>query len=184
MKKRVALSVCLLVVSVGGMALAQTSPLFDRSAFIDRVRDAFSGIEAMLGTGDAFDYEEAAIFSGIVNGAQEHVVIVPLTQASVSFHLQKTLGNDVSWEDIDTLPLFGFYMMSPTDCIHSLDWDTPYLVRAVFWDRAEVVNANGEVERMFVTWVRRGEPTGAYFTFRGNVELHLETCWTASSNQV
>jgi hypothetical protein len=184
MKRLGWISVWIMVAGLAVSAFGQTSPLFDRAAFIDNVQDAFADLEELLGTGDAFDYEEAAIFSGVVNGSQEHVVIVPLTQASVSFHIQKTLGNDMSWEDIDTLPLFGFYMMSPTDCIHSLEWNTPYLVRAVFWDRAEVVNASGEVERMFVTWVRRGEPASAYFTFRGNVEIHLETCWTASSNQV
>jgi len=174
----------LLVIGLTLSAFGQTSPLFDRTAFIENVRDAFADLEALLGTGDAFDYEEAAIFSGVVNGYQEHVVIVPLTQASVSFHIQKTLGNDISWDDVDTLPLFGFYMMPPTDCIHTLESNTPYLVRAIFWDRAEVVNASGEVERLFVTWVRRGEPASAYFTFRGNLEIHLETCWTASSNQV
>lgn len=181
MRKLAALTVLILVMTVGIGAVAQESPLFDRAAFIDKVREAFAGVEALLGTGDAFDYEEAAIFSGVVNGAQEHVVILPLTQASVSFHAQKTVA---SWDNINTLPLFGFYIMSPTDCIHSLQLNTAYLVRAVFWDRAEVVNADGEVERMFVTWVRRGEPSSAYFTFRGNVEIHLETCWTASSNQV
>ncbi len=160
------------------------SPLFDRSAFIERVRDAFAGVEALLGTGDVLDYEEAAIFSGIVNDSQEHVVIVPLTQASVSFHVQKTLGNETSWKDIDKLPLFGFYMMSPTDCIHTLDPDTAYLVRAISWERAEVVAANGDVKRMFVVWAHRGEPKRAYFTYRGNVEIHINSCWTASSNQV
>ncbi|MCK5246351.1 hypothetical protein KAR02_05605 [Candidatus Bipolaricaulota bacterium] len=158
--------------------------LFDRAAFIEKVRVAFVDVEKLLGTGDAFDYEEVAVFSGMVNRSQEHVIILPLTQASVSFHIQKTLGNDTSWNDIDKLPLYGFYMMSPTDCIHSLNLDTAYLVRAVSWERAEVVNAAGRVERMFVTWVRRGESSKAHFTFRGNVEIHLETCWTSSSNQV
>lgn len=158
--------------------------LFDRAVFIDKVRVAFADVEKLLGTGDAFDYEEVAVFSGVVNGSQEHVVILPLTQASVSFHTQQTLGNHASWDDISKLPLYGFYMMSPTDCIHTLKLDTAYLVRAVSWERAEVINADDEVERMFVTWVHRGEPSKAYFTFRGNVEIHLETCWTASSNQV
>ena len=158
--------------------------LFDRAAFIDKVRTAFETVEHLLETGDAFDYDEVAIFSGVVNGSQEHVVILPLTQASVSWHTQKTLGDHTSWDDISKLPLFGFYMLSPTDCIHTLKLDTPYLVRAVSWERAEVVNAADEVERMFVTWVRRGEPARAEYTFRGNVVIHFETCWTASSNQV
>jgi len=158
--------------------------LFDRAAFIDKVRTAFADIENLLETGDAFDYEEVALFSGVINGAQEHLVILPLTQASVSFHTQMTLGDDKSWQDIDTLPLYGLYIMSPTDCIHTLKPETAYLVRAASWDRAQAVNAAGEVERMLVTWVRRGEPASAYFTFRGNYEIHLQTCWTSSSNQV
>ena len=50
--------------------------LFDRAAFIEKVRNTFKPLEASLPDGDAFDYEEAALFSGIVNGSQEHVVVV------------------------------------------------------------------------------------------------------------
>jgi len=158
--------------------------MFDRAAFIEKVRTAFAEVEGLLGSGDAFDYEEVALFSGIVNGDEEHVIFLPLTQASVSYHLQGTLGDTKSWADIQSLPLYGFYVMSPTNCINYLALDTPYLVRAVSWDRAEVVNAAGEVARMFVSWVRRGEPAKGYYTFRGNAEFHADTCWTTSTNQV
>lgn len=163
--------------------VVQASPLFDRAAFIERVRQAFGPLEALLPYGDAFDYEEAAIFSGVVNGSQEHVVVVPLTQASVSFYIAKHLGEEASWADIDSIPLFGFYMMPPTDCIHTLDPDTPYLVRGISWDQAEVVDANDIVARLFMTWWRRGEETPAYYRFAGNVEIHLETCTTSGSDQ-
>jgi hypothetical protein len=166
------------------MEQTQGSPLFDRAAFVERVRTAFGDVEALLQTGDAFDYEEAALFSGIVNGSQEHVVVVPLTQASVSTQLQKTLGTDQSWKDISSLPLFGFYMLSPTDCIHTLDPDTAYLVRAISWERAELVAADGSVSRLFVIWAQRGDPTPAYYEYRGNVKIHIDSCWTASSNQI
>jgi hypothetical protein len=158
--------------------------LFDQAAFIDGVRMAFAGIEHFLDTGDAFNYEEVAIFSGVVNGSQEHVITLPLTQPSVSFHTQQTLGDHASWSDVSKLSLFGFYMLSPTDCIHTLKLDTAYLIRAVSWERTEVVNAVGAVERMFVTWINRGEPTKATFSISGNIKVHLETCWTASSNEV
>ena len=158
--------------------------LFDRTTFIEKVRQAFGPLEALLPDGDAFDYEETAIFSGVVNDSQEHVVVVPLTQASVSFNIAMHLGEKTSWEDIDVLPLFGFYMMPPTDCIHTLQPDTPYLARGISWERAELVDAGGEIPRMFLTWWRRGEPTPAYFKFSGNVEIHIRTCGTASSNQV
>jgi len=165
-----------------GIAL-QGSPLFDRPAFVENVRLAFEPLEQILPEGDAFDYEETAIFSGVVNGWQEHVVIVPLTQASVSFYVAKHLGEDLSWVDIDSLPMFGFYMLPPTDCIHTLRPNTPYLVRGISWDQAEVVDANDVVSRLFGTWWRRGEATPAYYKFLGNVEVHIETCGTATSNQ-
>jgi len=170
------------VALVVGLTVHAT-PIFDRAAFIERVRTAFAPLEALLPDGDAFDYEEAAIFSGIVNGWEEHVIIVPLTQASVSFYVGKHLGEQTSWLDIDTLPLFGFYMMPPTDCIHTLKPDTPYLVRGISWDQAEVVDANDVVARLFMTYWRRGEETPAYYKFLGNVEVHIQTCTTAGTNQ-
>jgi len=182
--KRVAGWVLVGVVSVliVGFAVG-ASPLFDRAAFVEEVRQEFEPLEAILPAGDAFDYEEAAIFSGVVNGWQEHVVIVPLTQASLSYYVGKHLGEELSWADIDTLPLFGFYMMPPTDCIHTLEPDTPYLVRGISWDQAEVVDANDVVARLFMTFWRRGEETPAYYKFLGNVEVHIETCTTAGTNQ-
>ncbi len=171
------------MVALAAGLVSHASPLFDRPAFIASVRQVFEPLEALLPEGDAFDYEEAAIFSGIINGWQEHVVIVPLTQASVSFYIAMHLGEELSWADIDTLPMFGFYMLPPTDCIHTLKPDTPYLVRGISWDQAEVVDANDVVSRLFMTWWRRGEKTPAYYKFLGNVELHFTTCGTASSNQ-
>ncbi len=158
--------------------------LFDRAAFIGKVRQAFEPLEALLPGGDAFDYEETALFSGVVNGAQEHVVVVPLTQASVSVDTAKHLGEKTSWESVGALPLFGFYMLPPTDCIHTIKSDTPYLARGIEWSRAELVDAGGGTPRLFMTWWRRGDATPAYFKYSGNLEIHLETCTTASSNQL
>lgn len=159
-------------------------PLFDRAAFIEKVRQVFKPLEALLGEGNAFDYDEAAIFSGVINGSQEHVVSVPLTKASVSLNVAAHLGEQDSWVQAGKLPLFGFYMMPPTDCIKTLDPDTPYLVRGVSWDQAEVVDAGERLARHFTTWWHRGKPKPAYYRFSGNYEIHLETCTTASSNQV
>ena len=172
-----------LVASIVGMAV-HASGLFDRAEFIAKVRQAFEPIEYLLNEADAFDYEEAAIFSGVVNGSEEHVVFVPLTQASVSFDIARHLGEDTSWADIESLPLFGFYMLPPTDCIHTVEPDVPYLVRGISWDRSEVVDGSGVIARLFVTWWRRGEPAPAYCKFSGNWEIHIQTCTTASSNQL
>ena len=59
-------------------------PMFDRAAFIRKVRETFAPLEALLPEGDAFDYDEAMIFSGVINGSQEHVVSVPMTTDSPS----------------------------------------------------------------------------------------------------
>jgi len=171
------------IVLIAGLAV-QASPLFDRAAFVEKVRTAFAPLEALLPDGDAFDYEEAAIFSGVVNDWQEHVVIVPLTQASVSVYIGRHLGEEMSWADIDSLPIMGFYMMAPTDCIHTIEPETPYLVRGISWDRAEVVDASGTVARLFETWWHRGEPTPQYYKFLGNTEYHACTCTTVGTNQI
>ena len=160
-----------------------SSPMFDRAAFLDRVRQTFAPLEALLPEGDAFDYDEAMIFSGVVNGSQEHVVSVCLTRSSPSFQKAMTLGDSDSWADVGKLPMFGFYMMPPTDCIHTLEPDVPYLVRGFEWANAEVVDKDGNVAREFTTWWHRGKPKPAYFKFSGNYEIHIETCGTASSNQ-
>ena len=159
-------------------------PMFDRAAFIEKVHQAFKPLEPLLGEGNEFDYDKSALFSGIVNGSQEHVVVVPLTQGSASFDTAKHLGEHDSWDQVGKLPLFGFYMLSPTDCIHSLEPDTPYLARGIAWNRAEMVEAGGGIPRQFLTWWRRGDATPAYFKYSGNVEIHIETCTTASSNQL
>ncbi len=158
--------------------------MFDRAAFLEKARQAFKPLEALLGEGDAFDYEETALFSGVVNGSQEHVVIVPLTQASVSFNTAEHLGEHDSWANVGSLPLCAFYVIPPTNCIHTLQPDTPYLIRCVTWDRAEVVSAEEKVARMFMTWWRRGEPSRQYYKFLGNVEWHIQTCTTFTTNQV
>lgn len=167
-----------------GEVIDVSEPMFDRAAFLEKVRQAFKPLEALLDEGNAFDYEETALFSGIVNGAQEHVVVVPLTQASVAFNAAKHLGEHDSWDQVGKLPLFGFYMLPPTDCVHTLEPDTPYLARGIAWDRAEMVDAGGEIPRLFMTWWRRGDATPAYYKYSGNVEVHIETCTTASSDQL
>jgi len=160
-----------------------SDPMFDRAAFIQKVRETFASLEPLLPEGDAFNYDETMIFSGVINGSQEHVVSVPITKDSPSYGTAMHLGERDSWAQVGKLSLFGFYMMAPTDCIHTLQPDTPYLVRAVEWDKAEVVDAQGEMPRHFTTWWHRGKPKPGYYRFSGNYEIHLETCTTASSNQ-
>jgi len=157
--------------------------LFDRAAFIEKVRRVFEPLEDLLGGGNTFDYEEAMIFSGVINESQEHIVSVPLTSTSASLNTAKHLGEHDSWVQAGKLPLFAFCMLPPTDCIHTLEPDVPYLVRGVEWEKAEVVDAEGKVARHFTTWRHWGKPKPAYHKFSGNWEIHLQTCTTVSSNQ-
>ena len=158
--------------------------VFDRDQFVKNVAEAFQKLEHLLGAGNAFNYSESALFSGVVNGSKEHVVIVPLTDDSDAVETQRELGTDRSWLDTPAFPLFGFLILPKTDCIHTLVPDVPYLARAYCWERAELVDEHGMKARDFVIWAHRGDPKRAWFTFRGNVQIHLWTCWTASSNQI
>ena len=167
------------------VALGQ-DPIFDREAFIERIIGIFEPLQAaQLGELDRFDYEATMLFSGVVNGSQEHVVVVPLTSGSHSVDLAKhSLGSTLTWNDLPGgLPLFGLLILGPTNCINGLAYDTAYLAKGVSWERAQIINTQGVFLRNFVTWWHRGEPRPAYFKFSGNMEIHLDSCFTASSNQ-
>ena len=176
----VALGVAL-VLAVGSILAA--AEMFDRDAFLARVRAAFRPLEALLPEGDEFDYEHAALFSGFLNGTDEHVVIVLLKEDSVSVERAEELGYTLQWEDVGRLPLFAVMVLPPTDCIRDVEYNVPYLVRGVDWDTAEVVDARGRVARTVETWWARGADEGVYFRFSGNMKIHLQTCTTVSMNQ-
>ena len=159
------------------------SELFDREAFVGKVREIFAPMEALLPEGDAFDYDEVAFFTGTPNYSQEHVVLLPLTQASVSFYKGEHLGEETSWVDAGPIPFGGIYILPPTDCIHTLEPETPYLIRGIAWNIAEVVDVHGNVARMFKTWWHRGDPEPEFFKFSGNVVWHVMFCGFTTTNQ-
>ncbi len=166
-----------------GEVIDMADPLFDRPAFIEKVRQIFASLEPLLPEGDAFDYEETALFSGVVNESQEHLVIVPMTRDSVSIQKGFTLGEQESWADVGTLSAFAFLVMPPTDCIHTVSYDVPYLVRGTSWNEADVVDEHNTVIRQFVTWWHRGEPQKQFYKFYGNAVIHISNCDTVSMNQ-
>jgi len=168
-----------LLVGVG----AQGRSFFDRSVFIAQVRVAFKPLEALLPSGDEFDYEKAAFFSGVLNGTDEHLVVVLLTDDSVSVENARQLRGNLTWEEVGKLPLFAIMVLPPTDCIRDVDYNTPYLVRSINWDEAEAVDERGRFVRDVETWWEPEITQGLWFKFSGNIKVHLVTCTTASMNQ-
>ncbi len=77
---------------VSGVTLGAVGEMFDRDAFLAKVRAAFRPLEALLREGDELDYKHAALFSGFLNGTDEHVVIVLLTEDSPSVERAEELG--------------------------------------------------------------------------------------------
>jgi hypothetical protein len=165
MKRQCVLVVVFSVVLFAGVCV-RAVPYFDRSAFIEQVRVDFAPLEVLLGLGDALDYEQAVLFSGVLNGTDEHLVVVRLTSDSTSVSNAYRLREDLSWEDVGALPLFAV------------------MVRGVTWTTGEVVDAAGVFVRdVEVTWATE-VTEGVWFKFAGNMKIHLETCTTISMNQV
>ncbi len=168
---------------VFGVALGAVGEMFDRDAFLAKVRAAFKPLEALLPEGDELDYEHAALFSGFLNGTDEHVVIVLLTEDSASVKRAEELGYTLEWKDVGKLPLLAIMILPPTDCIRDVEFNVPYLVRGLDWDVAELVDPRGKVARTVETWWARGADEGVYYKFSGNVKIHIQTCTTVGMNQ-
>jgi len=149
----VAIAALLSVVQVGA------SEYFDRDAFLRQVREDFVSLEPLLEEGDAFEYDQAVLFSGYLNGTNEHLVVVRLTSDSTSVQNALRLRSDLTWENVGPLPLFAVLVLSPTDCIRDVSYDTPYLVRALSWTTGEVVDAEGRFVRdLELWWEDEGDP--------------------------
>jgi hypothetical protein len=168
---------------VVGIGVGAATEMFDRAAFIAKVRAAFRPLEALLPDGDELDYEHAALFSGFLNGTDEHVVIVLLTEDSISVKRAEEMGYTLDWKDVGMLPLFAIMILPPTDCIRDVEYNVPYLVRGTDWDVAQLVDARGKVARTVETWWARGADEGVYYKFSGNVKIHIQSCTTVGVNQ-
>ncbi|MFC2079355.1 hypothetical protein ACFLSZ_05190 [Candidatus Bipolaricaulota bacterium] len=180
MKKCLVTLAVLAVVGVG--CLGQLSA-FNRTAFVAEIREVFAPLESFLAEGDKFDYEGVLIFSGIVNGWGEHVITLPLTEDSPSYELSKRMGSDLLWSDVTNVPLGGFYIMDTTNCIHDLVPGTPYVIRGVSWERAEVLDQYGNLARYFETKWTRGIEVDAWYAYTGNSVFHFPVCVVISTNQ-
>ena len=114
-----------------GVSVNAVVQMFDRNEFLARVRAAFQPLEALLSDGDEFDYERAALFSGYLNGTDEHLVVVLLDEDSASVQKAKELGYTLEWEDVGILPLLAIMVLPPTDCIRNVEYNVPYLIRGL-----------------------------------------------------
>ncbi len=159
--------------------------VFDRANFIREVRAAFAPLETWLASGDQFDYEHAAFFSGYLNGRDEHLVVLLLSDSSPSMEKARQLGTTWSWQGASPLPLFAVMVLPPTDCVRDVGYNVPYLVRGLTWDTGDVIDASGAFVRDVQTsWARGTEPAEPlYLRFSGNLKIHLQTCVTISMNQ-
>jgi hypothetical protein len=182
--KRLSLLVAIGVLGALLVGLAvEGSTFFDRAAFIAKVRAAFRPLEDLLPPGDEFDYDATALFSGYLNGTDEHLIVVLLTSDSASVESARRLRTDLTWEEVGALPLFAIMVLPPTDCIRDVEYNVPYLVRGLSFDEAEAVDQNGRFVRDVETWWAPEITDGLWFQFSGNIKVHLETCTTASMNQ-
>lgn len=158
--------------------------LFDRDTFVSSVKEIFAPLELLLPEGDAFDYERTLFFSGVLNGVHEHIITLPLTTTSRSMLDATRLGQDLTWDEVDYLVLCGIYVLPPNDCIKGLDAGVPYLVRAVKWDKAEVVDCHGNVVRFFTLRWTKGAQDPEWIKYAGDNELyHAWPCIIISTDQ-
>ena len=80
--------------------------------------------------------------------------------------------------------MHGFYAFPPNDCFRDLEADTPYLVRALEWGLADIVDENGKFVRYSeIHWVRPVGWEKPYVKLSGNVIWKGITCGSVSTNQ-
>lgn len=177
------LLVALVVLAVVSVSCVGQLAAFNRAAFVAEIQEIFAPLQSLLAEGDTFDYEGVLIFSGIVNGWGEHVITLPLTADSPSYHTSELMGRELLWSDVTNVPLGGFYLMDTTSCIHDLVPGVPYVIRGVSWEQAEVVDQHGQIARYFNTKWTRGIEVDAWYAYTGNSVFHFPTCAIITTNQ-
>lgn len=161
--------------------------VFDRHALVDRVRATFAELSASLEaeTGDQFDFDNLRFFSATnLNGADETVVIIPLTADSPSYLVALQSEEEAPINSIVPLPHAGFLSLNPSNCFHSLENGVPYLIRMLGHESADVVNASGVWIRdaTDVSW-NRGAEEPEWYKYLGNTSFHFPTCAVITMNQ-
>jgi hypothetical protein len=193
-KMRRAFGVCVLGIVVCGLLAGclldrlssphslDAVPGWDHAAFVRYLEGVFDPMLPLLEqTGDALDFERFRLFSGkALNGADETVVVIPLTPDSPSARLALLSEEEAPLAEIVPLPLIGFLALDPSTCFHTIENGVPYLCRILGYDvQAELVDAEGNFVRSSTefSWEHRGNPIeGEWFTFKGNALIHTGGC--------
>lgn len=174
--------------------LAQSQSLgnplgWDHAAFAEYLETVFEPMVPLLEeTGDTLDFERFRFFSGKdLNGADETVVIIPLTADSPSNQLAFMTEEEAPLADIAPLPAAGFLSLDPSTCFSTIENGVPYLYRILGYDvQAELVNADGSFVRSSTefSWDNRGAPNEPeWLLARGNVFFHFAFCGVVGTNQ-
>ena len=166
---------------------------YSRESVRQKLAEMFEGVEAFLGKGDAFDYENYRLFDGGgINGSREAVVLVPLTEDSPSRIIDRQLGKEVLLKDVSPLPWAGVVVLSPNECFSGLTENEPALIRLVddaddrlgSWAYAEYIDEYGtavkitdEVEKLI------GVQEPESMKYKANVLWHAVTCTSVGTNQ-
>ena len=158
----------------------------DRAVLVEEVQARFEGMSRFLAetTGDRLDFVNLRFFSATnLNGADETVVIVPLTEDSPSYQLALQSEEAAPLAGIAPLPLGGMLPLDPCTAFHSLENNVAYLFRAISYEDAEIVDEAGERIRMATefSWNRGGNDP-EWYMYRGNTVIHFQTCATIRVN--
>ena len=179
-----ALVACDMLQDVQSTASAEEGIGFDRAALLAYIEEAFEPMEALLGEGDEFDYENFRFFTGTnLNGSDETVVIVPLSVDSTTVQKALLTEEEAPLAEMSPMPVMGLLPLEPCTCFRALENGVPYLCQVLSYERAILVDADGEYVRDTTTfeWNRgAGEPE--WYTYRGNVATHQFPCVMVSVN--
>jgi len=158
--------------------------VFNHAELVANVREVFKHMEPLLGE-DRFDYENLRLFSGTaLNGADETVVFVPLTRESPTYLKMLQSEEEAPLADMAPMPVCGFLPLDPCDCFSVLQNGIPYLVRALTYHRAEMVDANGNYVRDTTEYEwQRGQQEPEWYKFLGNAACHCPGCSRITVNQ-
>jgi len=169
-------------------------PGWNEAEFIQGLKDTFKPVEHLLADGDQFDYDRYRFFAAPnLNGGNEYVVFIQLTEDSPSVQMCDEIGETKTWPEIAPLPHLGMLSLDGTECFSNVENGKPYLYRWLNWGECELVDENGVRARMATEayWKRGGsDPEKLWFTGMGRsgndphgAGVHCIKCSVVTQNQ-
>jgi len=167
---------------------------WDEAEFIEGLKETFAPLEHLLEEGDKFDYERYRFFAAPnLNGGNEYVVFVQLTEDSPSVLVCPEIGETKMWPEIRPLPHVGILALQGTECFADMENGKAYLYRWLDWGECEMVDEHGVRARMATEayWKRGGnDPEWLLFTGMGRTDkephgasMHMFSCSVVTTNQ-